>query len=345
MDTHLSISNKYAFTEQELIKWGEKTNNFQGPPLGKLKTENDTYSSLFSNCRAGTSRAHFIGRKGVDALPNYLRWLELVEPLFRIPEDTVKIKLSDKGQFHFTWRPFPKWNGYERINIMQACMLITEPWGDFFLRRFFEHFDKGTLTFMECIELVAYEFRKIAYQAEEFRMFTYRFPFGNNLNGVTYFNKDITKGPIIDSYVAVPMSTGKLPAYFFYKEAGNLSDKEKLIQYGHEQLLNALLSDKKRVSRNDDNTVYTLPDKTELVVDEFIQSESCHCIKQHFMFTPGGAMPSPKFIICGHEKIKFIFENVDELRELVQRYKSIIKMTLVNGGIRPSIYPLISNLV
>lgn len=337
---HLSISKEFTFSEEEISKWKDKTNNFEGPPLGKLKTENDTYSSYFHQCRAATSRTQFIGRKGVDALPNYLRWLELITPIFRIPEGTVRLKLSDKAQFHFIWRPSSDWNAYERINSMQVCMLITEPWGDFFLRRFFEYYDKGEFTFMECVELVCYECRKIAYNAEEFRMFTYRFPFGNSLNGTPYFNKDITAEYIKDSYVATPLATGKFPGYIFYREPGNLSEKERLVQYGYEQLLIVLMTNTKLVKRNDLNTVYTFPDKLEITADEFKPSTSCHCNSlRHPAFAD---MPQA---LCGHEKIKLVFNNVEEVRELVSRNKKGIKTTLKDAGIRPHIYPLITNLV
>lgn len=336
----LSISKEFAFSDMDFTKWKDKTNNFEGPPLGKLKTENETYSSYFAQCRAATSRTQFIGRKGVDALPNYLRWLELITPLFRIPEGTIRLKLSDNAQFHFIWRPSPEWNAYERINSMQACMLITEPWGDFFLRRFFEYYDRGEFTFMECIELLCYEFRKIAYTADEFRMFTYRFPFGNSLNGAPYFNKDITVEYIKDSYIANPLSTGKFPGYIFYREPGNLNEKERLVQYGYEQLLITLMTNSKLVKRNDLNTIYRFPDKLEITAAEYIPSTSCHC--SHLRYIPYGEM-SP--ILCGHEKIKLVFNNVEEVRDIVSRNKKGLKATLKDAGIRPSVYPLITNLV
>lgn len=330
--------NKYAFTAEDIAKWDTLTYGFQGPPLGKIKVDTEHKSNFFANCRAGSSKKSIIGKQGVDILPNYIRWLDLIIPILGIEDGVIKIYDRGDSHFHFLWTPIDGWAGNERINKMQAVMLVTEPWADYFLKRFF-HFQDNfkELSFIECIELVCREIQIIKRDNIEFRYFTYRFPFGNTLLGVSYFNKDPMKG--VKKYEYLSQYAGqKFPAFVHYKHQRELDNKQLISLHAYEQAFRSTLRSQyaRLESKGKEGYKINFNNKFTLISDNIHIPKDCGCLRYY--------IDAGLSNICGHELIDFIFESPEELIEVVKSSKDVIISHLKSYGISKENHPLLKNI-
>lgn len=333
--------NRYDFTKDEDEFWSKKTNSFEGPPKGKVKGVADLRSVPFSECRASRSKTDFIGRCDIDLLDKYLRWITIVEDMFKVDQPFVKIKAGEKD-FHFLWKPNPTWRNHERINIMQCFLVITEPWGRHFLNRFFEIRENSTLDVLGCIEVFLSEANRASDGNHEFENISFRFTFGSWLKGMPYLTRSPYKEYLKDEYYSVYPFTRRRTLVRYEEPVKVDTFEEKYELYAKEQILTCRLADS-MLEATSGNT-HLLLDSSEagripISQPERLTKNLCGCYA--YVARVG---TSNRLSICEHERIFVTLKNKQELFDIVEKNRSNL-LNYFKSKLPGSIldYPLLVN--
>lgn len=332
--------NRYEFTKDEEEFWSKKTNNFEGPPKNKVKGIGDTRSVPFSECRAARSRTDFIGRCDIDLLDKYVRWIAIVEDMFKVEQPFVKIRVGKKD-FHFLWKPNASWRNHERINIMQCFLVITEPWGRFFLNKFFEIRDNSTLDVLGCIEVFLSEANKASDVNTEFENLSFRFTFGSWLKGMPYLTRSPYKEYLRDEYYSVYPFTRRRTLIRYLEPVKVSTFEEKYELYAKEQILTCRLADHAlAVSEGNNHLLLDSSEAGKIPISQPERTTSHACGCYAYVARTG----TSRFSICEHERIYVTLRNKEELFAIVEKNRSNI-LNFFKNKLPGSIldYPLLVN--